>query len=156
MSPYKILQYPDDMLEQECSPVTEFGTEELRKIAQRMHATIRNRHSKGFGLAANQVGLLIRLIVINTLGKPGGYIGTIVNPEVIAISDEVNQAEEGCLSFGKRRAVVARSSTVTVKFKTIDGEEVERTFTGLTSICIQHEIDHLNGISLADRGVLIG
>lgn len=152
MTPFKILTYPNEALKQECLPVTEFGTQQLRELVQRMQATIIHRHSKGFGLAANQVGILLRVIVINTLSKKtGGYLGALINPEIVEVSEDVESAEEGCLSFPDQRYDVYRSIAIKVKFRSIDGQEQVRSFKGITAVCVQHEIDHLNGVTIKDR-----
>jgi peptide deformylase len=153
MTPFKVLVYPDDALKQKCSLVTEFGTEQLRLLVQRMQATIRHKNSKGFGLAANQVGIMMRVIVMNTLNskKPGGYLGALINPEIVEYGENIEQGNEGCLSFPDERADVFRASAVRVKFQNIDGMEQTRSFTGLTAVVVQHEIDHINGITMIDR-----
>lgn len=152
MTPFKILTFPNDALKQECFAVTEFGTDQLRELVMRMQATIRHRNSKGFGLAANQVGIMMRVIVINTLErKPGGYLGAMINPEIVEYAGDVEQGNEGCLSFPGERADVTRSKTVKVRFYNIDGLEHIRTFKGLTAVVVQHEIDHINGITMKDR-----
>lgn len=153
MQPFKVLTYPDESLSQKCEPVTEFGTEQLRELVQRMQATIRHKSSKGIGLAANQVGILLRVIVINTLEKKhGGYLGALINPEIISSGDDVQPYDEGCLSFPGEQYAVYRPQSVKVKFMNIDGQEQVRSFKGITAICIQHEIDHLNGSTIKDNG----
>lgn len=154
MQPYQIVKYPDDRLKQRCGEVTNFGTEELRDVVQRMHATIKHKKSLGFGLAANQVGIMQRIIVINTLSnnkKQPGYLGALINPEIISYGDNVEMGNEGCLSFPDDRYDVARSQTIRVKFYDINGAPVERNFSGLNAVVVQHEIDHINGITMKDR-----
>jgi len=153
MNPYQIITYPNEILNKTCEPVTEFGTEELRMIVQRMHATIKHRNSPGIGLAANQVGILKRIIVVNTLQKKaGGYLGALINPEIISNDGDMKQEAEGCLSFPNQRYEVYRPQGIKVRFFNIDGQETVRSFKGITAICIQHEIDHLNGTTIADVG----
>lgn len=152
MTPLTILKYPHEHLKFKCQRVEEFS-EELRDLAMRMHATIKHKKTLGFGLAANQVGVMLRLIVINTLSnnkKAQGYMGSMVNPEIVS-SDGAEMGNEGCLSFPDERYDVARSTTIKVKFQDINGGEHLRSFSGLNAVVIQHEIDHINGITMKDR-----
>ncbi len=154
MTPFTVLKYPDEHLKQKCSDVTEFGTDQLRDLVLRMHATIKHKKTKGFGLAANQVGVMLRVIVINTLTnnkKAAGYLGALINPEIVSYDDNVEMGNEGCLSFPDDRYDVARSQTIRVKFQDMNGHPVERNFSGLNAVVIQHEIDHINGITMKDR-----
>lgn len=154
MQPFKILEFPDGHLKEKCFEVREFGTEALRELALRMHATIKHKNSKGFGLAANQVGIMMRVIVINTLTnnkKAQGYLGTLINPEIISYGENIEMGNEGCLSFPDDRYDVARSQTIRVKFQDLNGEPIERNFSGLNAVVVQHEIDHINGVTMKDR-----
>ncbi len=154
VQPFTIVKYPDDRLKQACEPVTEFGTTELRDTVMRMHATIKHKKSLGFGLAANQVGIMLKIIVINTLSnnkKQQGYLGALINPEIVEYGENVEMGNEGCLSFPEDRYDVCRSANVTVKFFDIDGKEHTRKFSGLNAVVVQHEVDHINGITMKDR-----
>jgi peptide deformylase len=154
MQIYDIVTYPDDRLNTPCDKVTQFGTNELREIVQRMHATIKHKKSLGFGLAANQVSIMLQIIVINTMSnnkKAQGYLGALINPEIIEYTGGIEMGNEGCLSFPKDRYDVARSTKVKVRFHDIDGNEIIRNFSGLNAVVVQHEVDHINGLTMADR-----
>lgn len=154
MQPFKILEYPDDRLKQKCFEVREFGTEALRELALRMHATIKHKHSKGFGLAANQVGVMMRVIVINTMSNnkgATGYMGTLINPEILTYGDNVDVGNEGCLSFPDDRYDVVRSQMIRVRYQDLNGASIERNFSGLNAVVVQHEVDHINGVTMKDR-----
>lgn len=154
VQPYKIVTFPDDRLKIPCDEVTNFGSDELRDIVNRMHATIKHKKSLGFGLAANQVGIMQRIIVVNTLSnnkKQPGYLGALINPEIISYGENIEMGNEGCLSFPDARYDVARSLTIRVKFFDLNGHPVERNFSGLNAVVVQHEIDHINGITMKDR-----
>ena len=101
----------------------------------------------GIGLAAPQIGLLVRLIVIDC-NKENELIQhpiQMFNPEIIETSDEKNIQEEGCLSIPNQFGEVERPSKITVRWIDRDGNEKQESFDGLWATCIQHEIDHLNG-----------
>lgn len=153
MQPYSIVTYPDDRLDTPCNKVEVFG-HELVEVVQRMHATIKHKKSLGFGLAANQVGIMLQIIVINTLSnnkKAPGYLGALINPEIIEYGDDIEMGNEGCLSFPDARYDVSRSGHVKVKFFDISGKEHVRKFSGLNAVVIQHEVDHINGITMKKR-----
>jgi peptide deformylase len=101
----------------------------------------------GIGLAAPQVGLGHRLIVLDCEKADGVEPRPIAmfNPEIVASSDETSVYEEGCLSIPETFADVTRPAEVTVAWIDRDGNPVEETFGGLWATCVQHEIDHLNG-----------
>lgn len=100
----------------------------------------------GIGLAAPQIGLNARLLVMDCAGKdetPEPM--ALINPEILDASEELNEHEEGCLSIPDQYAPVTRPAEVTVRWMNVDGETQEQRFTGLWATCVQHEIDHLNG-----------
>lgn len=137
-----VIQAPDARLRQVCAPVTTFDGA-LRKLADDMAMT--RQQSRAFGLAAPQVGELIRLISLN----PGHTIGFafMVNPEIIRHGNNKTFGTEGCLSIdaGKTFFKVKRWDTITVRFQTIEGETKEVISRGFGARVVQHEIDHLNG-----------
>jgi len=139
-----ILIHPDPRLKKVCAPVTEI-TDELRKLADDMLETMYD--APGIGLAAPQVGVLSRLIVLDCVKEEGEAPRPIVmiNPEVVASSDEVNTYEEGCLSIPDQYAEVTRPAEVELCWTDPDGAEHREGFGGLWATCVQHEIDHLNG-----------
>ena len=104
-------------------------------------------HAPGIGLAAPQIGVLNRIIVMDCEKEEAAKRKPIVmiNPEIVASSDEENIYEEGCLSIPEQFAEVKRPSSVQVKWLDKDGAEQLQEFDGLWSTCVQHEIDHLNG-----------
>jgi peptide deformylase len=101
----------------------------------------------GIGLAAPQIGVTKRLIVLDCVKEEGAAPRPIAmfNPEVVASSDETSVYEEGCLSIPETFADVTRPAEVTVRWMDRDGNPAEETFDGLWATCVQHEIDHLNG-----------
>ena len=139
-----ILLHPDPRLKKVCAPVTDM-TDELRSLADDMLATM--YEAPGIGLAAPQVGVLERLIVMDCVKEEGEAPRPLImfNPEVIAGSDNLNTYEEGCLSIPDQYADVTRPAEVDVRWIDRDGNEHTETFSKLWATCVQHEIDHLDG-----------
>ncbi len=105
----------------------------------------------GVGIAAPQVGVNQRIVVLN-LDYPRWSELVLINPEIIRVgSRTVNSFREGCLSLPDQFVVKSRHELVTVEYYDINGVKCQRIFRGLMSICIQHEIDHLNGILMTDE-----
>jgi peptide deformylase len=106
----------------------------------------------GIGLAANQVGILNRVLVMDLEYRDGegGNPYYMANPEIIWKSEEISVLEEGCLSVPQQYAEVERPEKVKVKYLDYNGEEKELEAKGLLSHCVQHEIDHLDGVVFID------
>ncbi len=139
-----ILLHPDPHLKKAASPVSDL-TDELRSLADDMLATMYD--APGIGLAAPQVGVLSRLIVLDCVKEEGGTPRPLVmfNPQVVASSDDLNTYEEGCLSIPEQFGDVTRPASVEARWIDRDGKERHEEFSGLWATCVQHEIDHLNG-----------
>jgi len=140
---------PDPVLRQLSKPV-ERVDDDLRKLADDMLETMYD--APGIGLAAIQIGIPLRLLVID-LAKEGEEPAPMVaiNPEIVQSSDERSTYEEGCLSIPDYYAEVERPATVRAKFLDRDGKQQEITAEGLLATCLQHEIDHLNGVLFIDH-----
>ena len=139
-----IILHPDPRLKKVCAPVADV-TDELRLLGEDMLSTM--YEAPGVGLAAPQVGVMARLIVLDCVKAEGEKPRPMImfNPEVIAASDELNTYEEGCLSIPDLFADVTRPAEVDVRWMDQDGKEQTDTFTKLWATCVQHEIDHLEG-----------
>lgn len=139
-----IILHPDPRLKKLCAPVTDM-TDELRTLADDMLATMYD--APGIGLAAPQIGVLNRLIVMDCVKEEGEKPRPLImfNPEVIASSDAESTYEEGCLSIPDQYADVTRPAEVDVRWIDRDGNEQTETFSKLWATCVQHEIDHLDG-----------
>lgn len=139
-----ILIHPDPRLKKVCTPVADIS-DDLRRLAGDMLETMYD--APGIGLAAPQVGVTDRLIVLDCVkdrdSAPRPVV--MVNPEVVAASDETSVYEEGCLSIPEEYADVTRPAGVDVTWLDLDGNARKETFDGLWATCVQHEIDHLNG-----------
>jgi len=138
-----IRKYPDPILSQPGEPVTEFNAE-LRKLVADMFET--TYASQGIGLAAPQVGVSRRLTVIDlSMGKKPEDRLVLINPEIIS-SDGKLYEEEGCLSFPDIREKVVRAAKVRIRAQDEHGKWFEMDGEELLSRCMQHEIDHLDGM----------
>jgi len=140
---------PDPLLRQVSRPV-ERVDDELRRFAGDMLETMYD--APGIGLAAIQVGEPLRLLVIDLAKEdeePAPQI--FVNPEIVARGDGVNVHEEGCLSIPDYYAEVERPDTIDVTYLDGDGKPREMHAEGLMATCLQHEIDHLNGVLFIDH-----
>ena len=139
-----ILIHPDPRLKKVCAPVDDLS-DDLRKLADDMLETMYD--APGIGLAAPQIGVLSRLIVLDCVKEEGEAPRPMVmfNPEVTASSEETSVYEEGCLSIPEQYAEVTRPAEVEVSWLDRDGKLQKAGFDGLWATCVQHEIDHLNG-----------
>ena len=138
-----IVKYPDPVLSRPGEPVTEFDSD-LQKLVDDMFET--TYASQGIGLAAPQVNVSKRLIVIDlSVGKEPNDKLVLINPEIIA-SDGKQYEEEGCLSFPEIREKVARAFKVRIRAQDAKGKWFEMDGTELLSRCFQHEIDHVDGM----------
>ncbi|MBO3758827.1 peptide deformylase [Ciceribacter sp. L1K22] len=140
---------PDPILRQVSAPVERVDTD-LQKLADDMLETMYD--APGIGLAAIQIGIPRRMLVIDVSreGDPREPL-VFINPEIIASSDERSVYEEGCLSIPDYYAEVERPAKVTVKSLDRDGKEIVTEADGLLATCLQHEIDHLNGVLFIDH-----
>ena len=145
MTALNVLIYPEDHLKVVCDPVVNVN-DETRNIIDDMFDTM--YQEEGIGLAAPQVDLLQRIITIDIEGDKQNQL-VFINPEILASEGETG-IEEGCLSIPGFRALIPRKEKVTVKALDRNGHEFTMEADGLLAICIQHEIDHLNGILFVD------
>ena len=140
---------PDPILRKKATPL-EKVTEEVKTILNDMAETMYD--APGIGLAGNQVGILMRLVVMDcSTDEEDPNLIKMINPEIINSSDEKEELEEGCLSIPDHKSIVKRPAQVKVKYLNIDGIEQILDAEGLLAACVQHEIDHLNGILFVDH-----
>jgi peptide deformylase len=154
MKHFKVLKHPNPKLKQVAEPVETFN-EELKNTVLRMINTVKKEG--GIGLAGNQVGVLQRIIIIDTLkaDKSRGFFGALINPTIVSKALDKTVYPEGCLSFPNAQYWVERNNAIVVKFQNVMGAVQEREFKGITSICIQHEIDHLNGVTFDTKAQIL-
>lgn len=139
----RITEYPEEVLGKPGEPVTEFG-EELKNLCDDMFETMYD--DEGVGLAAPQIGLSLRLFVMDC----DGIKLIAANPEIIETSGE-QTGQEGCLSVGKHPAVVTRPEKAKLRAQDINGEWFEREAEGYAARCFLHETDHCDGKLFIDH-----
>lgn len=139
---------PDPLLRQASKPIEQIDTE-IQRLADDMLETMYD--APGIGLAAIQIGVPRRMLVIDVAREGEEKTPLVfINPEIVASSDERSVYEEGCLSIPDYYAEVERPARVTVKHLDRNGKEQLTDADGLLATCVQHEIDHLNGVLFID------
>jgi peptide deformylase len=145
-----VITYPDDILRQKAELIEDFD-DELRRFARDMAETM--YAAPGIGLAANQVGIPVRVVVIDVRDDEGRTITgllTLVNPRIV-FSEGEYAGEEGCLSVPEEREDVARFQKVVVEANDLDGNLMQYEAEDFLAVVFQHEIDHLDGILFIDH-----
>lgn len=143
-----IIKLPDPVLRKKSAAVEQVD-DDLRRLLDAMLETM--YEAPGIGLAGIQVGVPKQVITIDTSRDEGPREPLyLINPEILAISDDRSTYEEGCLSIPDYFAEIERPASVRVRYVDYDGEQKELTAEGLLSTVIQHEIDHLNGVLFVD------
>ena len=160
----RITQYGESILHQDGKVVSSFGAE-LTELANQMLEAM--DQAEGIGLAAQQIGEAIRFCVVDVpehpeypmtcildgkpLSPPLLMPMALANPEVSPLPSDEYYSEEGCLSFPEIRGEVARPERISVKYQDLEGNVHQLECDGLLARCIQHEVDHLNGVLFIDR-----
>jgi peptide deformylase len=150
-----ILEVPDPRLRRISVPV-EAVTDEIRTLIADMFETM--YHAPGIGLAAAQVDVPIRLLVMDLQDGPEDEDGqgtrnprVFINPEILDPSDDISVYNEGCLSVPDQYADVERPAVIRARWMDADGATHEEQLSGLLATCLQHEMDHLNGVLFIDH-----
>jgi peptide deformylase len=143
-----ILKYPDPRLKTAASPVTTVD-DEIRKLVDDMAETM--YAAEGCGLAANQVGVMKRIFIVDAAGEDEpSDLKVFINPEILETVG-IQTWEEGCLSFPGITEEIKRAERVRVRALDLQGKAFELEATGLLAVAIQHENDHLNGVVMLDK-----
>lgn len=148
MAKRPILVLPDPRLRAVADPIDQID-DSIKQLAKDMLDTMYD--APGIGLAAPQIGELWRIVVMDLAKedeKPDPIV--MINPEILKFSDEMVVTEEGCLSIPELYYEVERPAEVTVRYTDLEGQMVERAATDRLAICIQHELDHLDGVLYID------
>jgi peptide deformylase len=148
MALLEILQAPHPLLKARAAPVDRFD-DRLRRLAADMLETM--YAAPGVGLAAPQVGVMERLVVADVAEGEDRRPMVLVNPEILWRSPERATAEEGCLSLPNQFADVTRPQAVRLRYRDEQGHEHELAADGLLARCVQHELDHLDGVLFVDH-----
>jgi peptide deformylase len=148
MAKREILVLPDARLRQVAEPIPAV-TDEIKALAKDMLDTMYD--APGIGLAATQIGDMRRIVVMD-LSKEGEAPDPIVmiNPEILKYSEDTVTTEEGCLSIPEIYYDVDRPAEITIKYTDLDGKTVEREAKDRLAVCMQHELDHLDGVLYID------
>ncbi|PPQ34393.1 peptide deformylase [Rhodopila globiformis] len=144
-----ILIAPNQVLKARARAVEDRDADIVRELIPRMYAAM--YAAPGIGLAAPQVGLGLRLLIIDLKPNDKHEPLTLINPEIVAVSEDLATREEGCLSLPNQYADVTRPARVKVRYFDETGAKKEIDGSDLLSACLQHEIDHLEGILFVDH-----
>ena len=143
-----IILIPDPVLRKVAAPVAEI-TDGTRQLLDDMADTMYD--APGIGLAAPQVNISERIIVMDCGRDEAPELHKMINPEIVASSEELSVLEEGCLSIPNQTADVERPASVDVRYLDVDGNAQMLHCEGLLAACVQHEIDHLDGVLFIDH-----
>ena len=144
-----ILIAPHKSLKTKARPVLDSDMDRVRVLVPRMFAAMYK--APGIGLAAPQVDVGLRLAVIDLQANEVRRPFAMINPEILRVSEDWATREEGCLSLPNQYADVSRPAAVRVRYMDVDGKRHEVEAEGLLSACLQHEIDHLDGVLFVDH-----
>jgi len=144
-----ILIAPHPTLKLRCRAVAAGDNAAVRALVPRMFGAM--YHAPGIGLAAPQVGVGLRIAVIDLAPDDKRAPHVLINPEIVAVSKELAMREEGCLSLPNMFAEVTRAAQVKVRYLDLEGVRREIQGDGLLAACLQHEIDHLDGVLFVDH-----
>jgi peptide deformylase len=144
-----ILLVPDKRLRAKTRLVGAADLDTVRELAPKMLATMYK--APGIGLAAPQVGVLLRIAVVDLQKDDRRDPMVLINPVIVAASDEVATREEGCLSLPNQYADVTRPARIKLRWMALDGSKQEMEADELLATCIQHELDHLDGVLFVDH-----
>ena len=149
MASFKIRTFPDSVLRTVSEPIIKVDGS-LRSFVDRLIDTMRHQPG-GIGIAAPQVGVLKQIAVVDVSSKvPGAYLRVLVNPIIIS-ADDYQISREGCMSLPDYTANIKRAQRLVIKWQDLALKEHQMTVQGLEARCIQHEVDHLNGMLFVDR-----
>jgi len=148
MAVLEILKYPHPLLKKRSQEIEKID-ENIRQLIQDMTETMYD--ANGVGLAACQVGVGKRIIVLDVSPMdPEQDLFALINPEIVAEEEEIDH-EEGCLSVPDCQEIIKRKQKVRIRGMSSEGKEVELEAQGILAIALQHEVDHLNGVLILDR-----
>ncbi len=151
---YKITDYKDSVLLRTKSTRINYRKDEkwVRELTDKMIATVKDSASMGVGIAAPQVGILKKIVIVQRFDKPDFPFEVYINPKITKYSKEKQECVEGCLSIPDFTAkMYIRSKNIDLKYKDINGKKHQENIKDFTAVIFQHEIDHLNGILFIDH-----
>lgn len=141
--------FPDTVLRQKARPVVRFDLS-LRALGERLHGFMRSQ-KHGIGIAAPQIGVSLRVALVDVSSRvPGAFPILLVNPRLV-LAEGQKMSREGCMSIPDYTGDLKRYERVRVRWQDLEGSWHEKDCEGIESVCVQHEIDHLDGILFMDR-----
>lgn len=144
-----IRHFPDSVLRKICEPVSQFD-EALENHIHDLVATMKHQ-AHGIGIAAPQIGIPKQIAVVDVSARvPGSQRLILINPSILELK-EPRASREGCMSLPDYTANLKRYERVKLSWQSEKGVRHEKTFRGIEAVCIQHEVDHLNGVLFIDR-----
>ncbi|MCC8034854.1 MAG: peptide deformylase [Rikenellaceae bacterium] len=146
-----------EILRRRCDPVNAsiVGAEDFGRLVERMLATVTDPDNTGVGIAAPQVGISKRIILVQRFDKEGEPFECYLNPSIVEASPEMVESPEGCLSIPDVRKSVLRHRSITIEYnRPTDFGLCRETIDGFTAIVFQHETDHLDGILFTDKTII--
>jgi peptide deformylase len=147
----EIKLFPDAVLRVKCQPVVRFDAD-LARLAEKMQRIMRAQ-THGIGIAAPQIGSLKKVALVDVSARVSGAIlKVLVNPVILELGAE-KTSREGCMSLPDYTANIKRYDFVRLSWQDLKGRFCEGEFTGIEAVCIQHEVDHLNGVLFIDHVV---
>ena len=147
--PLPILVAPHPALRAKARAVQPADAGQVRTLVPRMFETM--YQAPGIGLAAPQVGVGLRVMVVDLMPGNEAKPLTLINPQIVAVSDEWATREEGCLSVPNQYAELSRPARVTMRYHDLAGAQHQIEAEGLLAACLQHELDHLDGVLFVDH-----
>ena len=123
----------------------------LTQIVKNLHATVYDTNNPGVGIAAPQVGVNRRIIIVKRFDKDEKPMEYFLNSQIIVYSESQSEGREGCLSVPGYRGYVIRADTIVINYDLLNKQNITDTISGFTAIIFQHEIDHLEGVLYTDR-----
>ena len=142
------------LLRTPCAPLTrkQIESPEFGRLVASMMETVNDPYHGGVGIAAPQVGILRRMVIVQRYDKPGRPLEVYVNPAITRYGEDKKLGPEGCLSVPNRRGEVERSQSIEIEWRdALTFEPRKERIEGYTAVIFQHEIDHLNGVLYIDR-----
>ncbi len=149
MTLLKVIKHPNKILREKSEEIHEINNETKTLVYNMIETMYKN---EGIGLAANQIGILKRIIVVDLQEEDKELDPMVfINPRILWQSEEYGETEEGCLSIPKIREIVKRPAKIKISYLDLSSKKHIIEADGLLATCLQHEIDHLNGVLFVDR-----
>lgn len=142
--------FPDPILRKPCQTIKQFGTSDLKALIRDLEAVL-SRQKHGIGIAAPQIGISKAVALVDVRSRnPKAQRLILINPKILEVCNEI-ASREGCMSLPDYRGDIKRYNRVMIEWNDLEGNHHRQSFEGIEAICIQHEVDHLNGRLFLDH-----